>query len=497
LKGFGEVMSISERIGNTLEQWSDKWKDKLRGWFLRALSEGAEKLLDDLEPTLANEAKSQLEEIAALPELPETAKAVIGKALHPTSFAWVIILIPLAISVVMAPIMAATEALITPLRFMLNRRMKPYRFDPLAIITAWRRDPAKYAHYFDDLKDMGWDDDRVEAAKFFTQAFPTLGDVVNFYAKEAFEPDMIDKYGLENELPPYEGTYFEQLGIPRDVATKYWIAHWQHPSLGTAFELLHRGEITSEELWRWYRVVEYPPYWRDKLTAVSWDLPNRIELRMMARYGLVGKDFLITMLEKVGLAEEYRDVAADMMLAMGIRTDLSTRYSKGWINADEIRQELIDSGLSPDVQERMYQWIVKNTSDDRVSTERDLTKAEIVKGVKKGFISAVQGVELLMDMGYSKDEAEYILVINVEALSGSPETYQELKRITQLHRQATGKSAKVPSLELIQAEKDIKEAQATLDKAKQEQVSQAEITKLQAALESAKQLYHQLMASSG
>ena len=246
-------------------------------------------------------------------------------------------------------------------------------------------------------------------------------------------------------------------------------------------------------MYDWYKLVEIPPHWRDKLTSIAWDLPNRIELRMMARYGLVDKAFLLEQLEQVGLKEEFRDVAADMMLAMGIRTDLSTRYSKGWITPEEIQSELVASGLSVPVQERMFQWIVKNTGDDRIIEELNLTKAEIIKGVKKGVVSLVEGKQLLIDIGKSDKEAQFILDINIEAAKGSPENYLEFRKLTQEARQALGLTANIPPPELIQADIDLKEAESALSKAKAAKLSAKKVSDLTGVVEAAKILYYQLL----
>ncbi|GAI77407.1 unnamed protein product, partial [marine sediment metagenome] len=221
------------------------------------------------------------------------------------------------------------------------------------------------------------------------------------------------KYGLDAEFENLDLTWFEKVGVRPELVKRYWRAHWQHPAFKEMTQLLHRGEITNDDLYEWYRLVEIPPHWRDKLTSISWDLPNRIELRMMARYGLVDKAFLVEQLGMVGLREDFREVAADMMLAMGIRTDLSTRYSKGWINAGGVQSELAVSGLSPEVADRMYQWIVKNVSEERVSGERDLTITDIIKGVKKGIITRQEGHTLLMELGFDDAEATFKLDINV------------------------------------------------------------------------------------
>ena len=142
---------------------------------------------------------------------------------------------------------------------------------------------------------------KADVLKFATQAYPALADVIRFYAREAFEPDMIAKYGLDEEPPPYEGTLFEKLGVPKDIADLYWIAHWEHASFIQVREMLHRGlltgsrEVPSEpvgyegwaardtegekEMYEWYRVVEIPPIWRSLLTESLWNVPTRVDVR--------------------------------------------------------------------------------------------------------------------------------------------------------------------------------------------------------------------------
>ncbi|KKK78249.1 hypothetical protein LCGC14_2845460, partial [marine sediment metagenome] len=287
------------------------------------------------------------------------------------------------------------------------------RLTPEMIMRLWVRNKEVYEPLWKDLQDQGVDLARISFLKELAWAVPTAGEVVNFAAKEAFEDEMAAFYGLDDEFEAIDQKWFDMAGVKEEARPLYWRAHWQHPALQTVFNLLHRGLITEAEVERYYRVVEIPTRWRKGLTEISWDLPNRIELRMMARYGLVDKNFLVEQLGKVGLAEEYRSVAADMMLAMGVRTDLSTRYSKGWINAEGVKTELAGAGLSEEVQTRMFQWIVKNVQTDRVAKERDLTVTDIIKGVKKGTITRAQGQTLLVNMGYDSTEAKFKLDINI------------------------------------------------------------------------------------
>lgn len=254
--------------------------------------------------------------------------------------------------------------------------------------------------------------------------FPSPEDLVLWEAKEVFEPDMQAKFGLTAEFEKLDLSMFAEAGVSEEQARNFWIAHWTYPSVGQVFDMYHRGVIPWEDVFQYMRLAELPPYWREKLKDISWDLPNRIELRMMARYGLVDKAFLLKILAKIGLHEDYRSITADMMLVMGIQSDLSTRYGKGWITSNDVKSELARAGLDSKIQERVFQWIVKQSATERTSTEKNLTKAEIVKGVKKSTITRAEGQTLIQEMGYDEKEAKFILDINVPTEETAAETKQ-------------------------------------------------------------------------
>lgn len=271
---------------------------------------------------------------------------------------------------------------------------------------------------------------------------PPPPDLIHWQAKEVFEPTMRAKYGLDAEVEELQRELFYKDGLSDEIINNYWAAHWVHPDWRQVTDMYHRGELTFDDVKTWYRLVEIPPFWRDKLTAISWDLPNRIETRMMARYGLVDKEWLVKHLERIGLHEDYRSIAADFMLAMGIRMDISARYSKGWLTKKEVKAEIDSFKMAPEISDRLYMWIVKNVGPEQVEETRSLTKTEIYKGVKAGTISPEQGIELLMDMNYDRATAEYLLEVNVGVLAGSPDSFEELKNWTQGWRKATGLEAK-------------------------------------------------------
>ena len=418
-------MGIAQRIHDTIEDWRIEWGDKLKAWVTSGLTKGAEEFMDFLEPDLRAEVTPSLLRLKEIEGLPDDFKAILDKAIEEPKAIQLAAILPYLVGMLIGFGMGAAAPVAKVGSYTVDKMIHSARLNPLEVITAWRRDKPTYEKLFDDLRDQGWNEDRIEALKFYTLFYPTPSDLIHWQAREVFEPSMISKYGLDSEFGEIDQAIFDKAGMLPEQTLNYWRAHWVHPDWRQVATMYHRGEITFDDIERWYRVVEIPPYWRDKLTGITWDLPNRIETRMMARYGLVDKPWLVEHLKKVGLHEDYRGIAADFMLAMGIRMDISSRYSKGWLTSEDVKSEIATFGLSDDIADRLYQWIVKNVSGDRVTTEKNLTKADILKGIKKGVVTVDEGKELLSDLGYEADEVDYIVDANITISEEIPEVVKE------------------------------------------------------------------------
>lgn len=460
-------MGLGDRIKDWVDAVKEDWKTPLMGWVANSLTSGVESAFDFFEADIREEVKPSLQMLRDLEGMPADLKNILDKAIGEPKAIQFVALMPYLVGIMIGLGMGMAQPATRVGSYQIDKFLHSARLDPFTAIRAYFRNFIPLSKLEKDLADLGWSDADIKHLIEVSYYFPPPSDLINWVAKEVFEPEMIKRYGLDDEFDKIDLSLFAKAGIQPEMVKNYWMAHWQHPQFQTVTTMLHRGLLTPAEVYNWYRLVEIPPFWRDKLTKISWDLPNRIELRMMARYGLVDKEFLVTMLEKVGLDEDYRDVASDMMLVMGIRTDFSTRYRNGWLTREQLASELAESGLSEKVQERLYAWIVKNDSPERVAKERDLTKTEIYKGVKKGILGWGEGQALLERMGYQDWEASYILELNVGALEGSPETYSEFKRLVEGYRLSQGLDSKMPSQELVLAEKALKEAEKTLKEVKE------------------------------
>jgi len=171
------------RFNIWIEGVAASWKDKLRGWALRIIAEGVFKGFESMEPGAIDAYRAALTKIKDNPLTPPEMKEFYEKALTPGNpFSVGAGMITILVGSIMA-LLGGAVPLGNLIQYDQDRLLKSYRLDPIQAITAWRRDPIKYADVFADLKDQGWDDSRIEALKFFTLLFPSRQDLVRYTAK--------------------------------------------------------------------------------------------------------------------------------------------------------------------------------------------------------------------------------------------------------------------------------------------------------------------------
>lgn len=405
------------RPGDRLQQWADglseAWRDRLRGWMASWVERSFREVLETMEPEAKLQAKSMIARLKANPATPPEVREAVER-FEAASFNPLVLV---GVAMVVASIVQTVQTLWVPLQkqmsYVEERAAQSFRLDPGPIVTAWRRDPEKYVGLFEDLKDQGWTDERIEALKFVTLFYPSPGDLVHWQAREVFEPEMVARYGLDDELAGIEKEAFYKAGLDDEQIRNYWRAHWEHASWIQVVEMLRRGLLTEEELRDWFRLVEIPPFWREKLIGVSWEVPTRVDVRRFWDMRTIDE----ARLREIYTARGYHDKdLEDYVLWTKVYVglpDLMSRYTNGWISLAQVRQELVALGMSEDRAEELLQTKVKAAAGARTTAERDLTKADITKGVKVGAITRAQGVELLEDLGYDREEALFILEINI------------------------------------------------------------------------------------
>ncbi|KKM68440.1 hypothetical protein LCGC14_1460940, partial [marine sediment metagenome] len=254
------------------------------------------------------------------------------------------------------------------------------------------------------------------------ELLPSGSDIVRFANREAYDDGYASRWGSDQEFPTAATPDLEKIGRKPETFAKQWRAHWIIPSVGQGFTMLHRlrpgtggPEFGSTELKDLLFAQDVMPGWRKFIEAISFSPFTRVDARRMWDVGALDDAELHSAYQDVGFDT---DKATKMVLFTKLferMPELRARFRNGWISSDEFLAELIGFGVAPDRAQTILETATKAEGPARTQKERDLTKADILKGVKRETLSDAEGVELLVGIGFSVPEAEFLIEINAPA----------------------------------------------------------------------------------
>uniref|UniRef100_A0A6H1ZP18 Uncharacterized protein n=2 Tax=viral metagenome TaxID=1070528 RepID=A0A6H1ZP18_9ZZZZ len=444
-------MTPADRFKSWIDSLALYWGDRLKGWAGSFISKGVLWFTEALEPTMIARMRVGAQKLIDDPLLPQDVRDRIAASLQPGNIMEVIHTYIIMTIGIIGVLFSSAQPLGRLLMYRQEKLVESYRVDPGTVINLMRRFAGKYPWTADDLKEQGISDDRLKALLDATLFFPSPQDLITWEAKEVFEPDAIAKYGLADEFELLDLSLFAKAGVTPEQAKNYWIAHWEHASFNQVVEMLRRGLITDQDMYDWFRLVEVPPYWRDKLTEIAWEVPTRVDVRRFYDLKTIDEARLREIYTAMGYKGKNLE---DYVLWTKIYVelpDLIARWKNGWITLDQARSRLVELGMTPEAANELVQTKVKVEQAEPVIEGKQLTKTEIYKAVNKELISVDEGLELIMDLDYSGPVAWLLLESNVSALAGSPETFAEFKALTENYRRAAGLEVKTMPEELKQA----------------------------------------------
>jgi hypothetical protein len=171
------------------------------------------------------------------------------------------------------------------------------------------------------LTEMGFTPERISELKQVFPTIPGIQDLIMMQAKEAFEPALISKYGLGAEEPTDIYQWTRKLGLSDEWTQKYWSSHWQHPSMNQVMEMLWRTDLTLDDVWNWYKLVEIPPFWRNYLTEIAYHPYTRVDVRRMHAQGVLDDTDLIKAMTDIGYDQEHAEKMAEFYKKYNTRAE--------------------------------------------------------------------------------------------------------------------------------------------------------------------------------
>lgn len=111
-------------------------------------------------------------------------------------------------------------------------------------------------------------------------------------------------------------------------------------------------------------------------------------------------------------------------------------------------REIRYSQLDAELLLAIYKALAKPPTEPRT---REASKADIVLAVKKGLITSENGYLMLQDIGFTPEAAQFILSVRAEESPFSPMSYQEFKDTTGKWRKAAYMASETMTEKIRQA----------------------------------------------
>jgi len=233
--------------------------------------------------------------------------------------------------------------------------------DEMTAREAYLRKEIDETEHDEILKSHHIADVDISTIKRLYELIPPVNDIITMAVREAFTPEIVARFGQMEDLPPEFVKWAKQKGLSEYWTKAYWASHWALPSILQGFEMLHRRVIGEGDLNLLLRALDVMPFWRDKLTAISYNPLTRVDVRRM--YGL-------GVLKEEGVFNAYLDV-----------------------------------GYSETNAKLMTEFTIAFVSEK----EKDLTKADILALYKKFAVARETALSMLIRLGYVEDNAELLM----------------------------------------------------------------------------------------
>jgi hypothetical protein len=264
---------------------------------------------------------------------------------------------------------------------------------------------------------------RRQVLRKYEPNIPGPGDLVNMVVKEAFVPE------LRTPAPEIFADNMRENGFTRFWSDTFWTAHWVPIDLDRITEMFHRGIITEADFIRRLIILDFRPDDTELVKEVLFKLPNRVEARLMARFGLLTDAQLDEIIKAEGVREDFVPALRTMMQDFALtsifsktETEAITSYENGLINEDEVRHMLTSIKRPPNV----INSDVNLVKFKRETKFRDLQVKAVVSAMKKGTISINTAETRLQSIGVDSEfigfiiaEQNWILSVAVSAKTKS------------------------------------------------------------------------------
>lgn len=340
-----------------------------------------------------------------------------------------------------------------------------YKLNKLGLndyIVLRRRDLIRDTTLKEMTSYLGYDDATRKHASDLLDYFPSVGDLIDFAVKEAFEPDEKLFIHDKNAIPVDFIEYGKKAGMSESWIKRHWHIHWRLLGTGQILESWHRKITTETELDDYLRRLDYTENDRRIIKGMSFNLLTRVDVRRVFENGLMSSSELFEYYKTLGYSEKDSGLMTGLSKQIrfietkDLRKLYIEQYDNGFLTEREINNKLKATGLDPNeielflyytdslkeldfkkelkkqIELRFYEGIidyddlikqlrnlgVSNREITRIERNASLfdfkkprlpTIAELKRYIKKGLIDLNKFVYYCLRLGYSIEIIEIML----------------------------------------------------------------------------------------
>ncbi len=420
---------ISWHIENTLIRFVKRIFNAIGDNIKSLLSFAFEETIDAIEDGLIEMTSPMLDQVLGMRSIPDWIKSPIRQARKGEDIAAAVILIPLAIALVIASVMALAAPLTRLIQYEVEEFIQSFRPDPNTLVQMERRGGMPQDELQDMLNELGvtpnlqgayrelvrarlpieqlgqatlrglmnsgelsnemikrgYTDKDVQAFAEILKIIPGPSDLIRMAVREAWDDNVASKFGYDANFPAEFAESAEKIGLSTEWAQKFWRAHWELPGVREGFDMLHRRIIDKSELELLLRVRDIPSFWSERLIKLSYDPYTRVDVRRMYTAGVLTEKAVFDTYLDLGYDEEHANKLTEWTInEFGqegrelTKSDALASYTDNVITLDEVNNLLDALGYDP------YEIAVLVARADLKKQQR--FEKEFVENVRVGYV---------------------------------------------------------------------------------------------------------------
>lgn len=274
------------------------------------------------------------------------------------------------------------------------QKLEQQRLTPNDYVTLWLR--TKSEAHIDEIRKQGVAEDDIERLLYLAFAEPTPSDIVRFLVRDAYDEEASRQNLYDEDFDKkYRSDAFDRVGVSKELAQLYWRAHWQLPSPTQGYEMVHREQITMEQLRELLKLSDYAPGYVDKLINIAYNVPGRIDLRRMWEVGsITDRAELVRRYGHLGYNHQDAELLADFSIKLSERTkaneaerkrsplaaQLVRAHLQGVLDFERTRAALIDLGFTSEEADARMAEASFGRERERADRIRDAVGRQYVRG---------------------------------------------------------------------------------------------------------------------